>query len=63
MGISMAYLPASRQGFLDGQMEFVINGVVFYPEIGEELFIPAGALHSVRNLGSGVARWLYGYRF
>lgn len=48
---------------LDGEMEFAINGVLIYPQIGEELFIPAGALHSVRNLGSGMARWLYGYRF
>jgi quercetin dioxygenase-like cupin family protein len=47
---------------LEGEVEFEIDGVVQRPQIGEELFIPAGALHSVRNLGSSTARWLYGYR-
>lgn len=47
---------------LDGEVEFEISGVVHRPAAGEELFIPAGALHSVRNLGTGRARWLYGYR-
>ena len=47
---------------VEGEVEFEINGVRHYPEVGEELFIPAGALHSVRNLGGTTARWLYGYR-
>lgn len=47
---------------LDGEMEFEISGVVHRPAAGEELFIAAGAVHSVRNLGSSRARWLYGYR-
>ena len=47
---------------VEGELEFDINGVVRHPKIGEELFIPAGALHSVRNIGSQTARWLYGYR-
>lgn len=29
---------------------------------GEELLIPAGTRHTVRNCGSGPARWLHGYR-
>jgi hypothetical protein len=26
------------------------------------LLIPAGTVHSARNLGPAVARWFYGYR-
>jgi quercetin dioxygenase-like cupin family protein len=47
---------------LEGQVEFEVEGVVRLPAVGEEVLIPAGALHSVRNHGSGTARWLYGYR-
>ncbi|BBL73407.1 cupin domain-containing protein [Methylomagnum ishizawai] len=46
---------------VEGRVEFEIDGVVHQPEAGEELLIPAGAVHSVRNLGGGPARWLYGY--
>lgn len=28
---------------------------------GDELFIPRGVVHTVRNTGGGTARWLYGY--
>ena len=31
---------------VEGEMEFEIEGEVARPEIGEELFIPAGAVHS-----------------
>lgn len=47
---------------VEGEMEFEINGEISHPRTGEEIFIPAGAVHSVRNIGSSVARWLYGYR-
>ena len=47
---------------LEGELEFEINGVISHPKIGEELYIPAGAVHSVRNIGNCIARWLYGYR-
>jgi len=46
---------------LEGRMEFEIEGVVHHPDLGEELFIPAGAVHSARNIGKVTARWLYGY--
>jgi hypothetical protein len=42
-------------------MEFEIAGKVFRPAIGEELVIPARAIHSTHNFGSTTARWLYGY--
>jgi len=46
---------------LEGRMEFEIDGAVHHPSPGEELLIPAGAVHSVRNTGDTTARWLYGY--
>jgi quercetin dioxygenase-like cupin family protein len=47
---------------LEGEMEFEITGQVHHPQIGEELLIPAGAIHSARNIGATTARWLYGYK-
>ena len=47
---------------LEGKMEFEVAGRVCHPEIGEELLIPAGAIHSARNIGATTARWLYGYK-
>jgi quercetin dioxygenase-like cupin family protein len=47
---------------LEGQMECEVGGRVCQPAIGEELLIPAGAVHSARNIGASTARWLYGYR-
>ena len=46
---------------LEGEMEFEVEGQVHYPQSGEELLIPAGAVHSARNIGKSTARWLYGY--
>jgi quercetin dioxygenase-like cupin family protein len=47
---------------LEGEMEFEVAGRVSQPKIGEELLIPAGAIHSARNIGKTTARWLYGYK-
>ncbi|MCB1750418.1 MAG: cupin domain-containing protein [Gammaproteobacteria bacterium] len=47
---------------LEGELEFEINGVISRSRIGEEILIPAGTVHSVRNIGKTTARWLYGYR-
>ena len=47
---------------VEGRLELEIDGERHHPEVGEEIFIPAGALHSVRNVGGTRARWLYGYR-
>ena len=46
---------------LECEMEFEVEGEVHHPEPGKELLIPAGAVHSARNIGSTAARWLYGY--
>jgi len=47
---------------LEGEMEFEIAGHVSHPLIGVELLIPAGAIHSARNIGATTARWLFGYK-
>lgn len=47
---------------LEGEMEFEIEGQTQHPQPGEELLIPAGAVHSARNIVSTTARWLVGYR-
>ncbi len=47
---------------LEGEMEFEVEGKLHYPPAGDTLLIPAGAVHSARNIGTTTARWLYGYR-
>lgn len=47
---------------LEGTVEFEVDGERRRLVPGEELLIPAGAVHSVRNLGTTPSRWLYGYR-
>jgi quercetin dioxygenase-like cupin family protein len=47
---------------LEGRMEFEVAGQVHHPQVGEGLLIPAGAVHSARNVGRRAARRLYGYR-
>ena len=46
---------------VEGEVEFEVDGEVRRPPVGEELLIPAGARHTVRNVGGGTSRWLYGY--
>jgi uncharacterized cupin superfamily protein len=47
---------------VDGEVEFEIDGQLHHPAPGDELFIRARASHTVRNIGRGESRWLYGYR-
>ena len=46
---------------LDGRLELLIGGDRFVAAPGDELLIPKGVIHSVRNLSAGATRWLYGY--
>ena len=46
----------------EGEIEIVIEGKVHRPRIGEEVFIPANASHTVRNIGSKGNVWYYGYK-
>jgi quercetin dioxygenase-like cupin family protein len=47
---------------VEGDVEFEVSGQAYRPAPGEEVLIPARAKHTVRNLGLGESRWLYGYR-
>jgi quercetin dioxygenase-like cupin family protein len=47
---------------VEGDVELEIEGEKHRPPPGEEVLIPAGASHTVRNLGKTRSRWLYGYR-
>lgn len=45
----------------EGVLEIEIDGASLSAGPGDEVFIPKGAVHSVRNLHDGTTRWLYGY--
>ncbi|MCI0526849.1 MAG: cupin domain-containing protein [Nitrospira sp.] len=47
---------------LEGELEMEMQGKTFRPKIGEEVFISAKTLHTVRNVGNTTSRWLYGYK-
>jgi ethanolamine utilization protein EutQ (cupin superfamily) len=46
---------------VEGRLEIIIEGERVVAEPGDEVFIPRDAMHSVRNIGLGTTRWLYGY--
>ena len=46
----------------EGEIEIEIEGKSQRPQIWEEVFIPANALHTLRNVGSMGNVWYYGYK-
>ena len=38
---------------LEGTLEYTINGKTVTVKPGDVLFVPAGAVHSVKNIGTG----------
>ena len=46
----------------EGEIEIEIEGKSQIPQIREEVFIPANATHTVRNVGSVGNVWYYGYK-
>ena len=46
----------------EGQIEIEIEGESQKPPIGKEVFIPAKAKHTVRNVGKTINAWYYGYK-
>lgn len=46
---------------LEGTCQIELDGGAVRMHVGDELMIPAGARHTVRNCGEGAARWLHGY--
>ena len=46
----------------EGKIEIEIEGQSQQPSIDEEVFIPANAMHTVRNVGKRNKVWYYGYK-
>ena len=46
----------------EGEIEIEIEGKSQQPQIGYEVFIPANAIHTVRNKGMTNNVWYYGYK-
>jgi len=46
---------------VEGKLEMAIKDEKFIVQPGDEVFIPEGALHSVKNIHRDTTRWLYGY--
>ncbi|MDR4480919.1 MAG: cupin domain-containing protein [Nitrospira sp.] len=46
---------------VEGRLELEFGRRCVRPEPGEEILIPAGMSHTVRNIGGTCAKWLYGY--
>ena len=46
----------------EGEIEVEIEGESQSPQIGEKVFIPANAVHTVRNVGQTNNVWYYGYK-
>jgi mannose-6-phosphate isomerase-like protein (cupin superfamily) len=46
---------------IEGRLEMEVAGETVTVAPGDEVFIPKGALHSVRNIHHATSVWLYGY--
>ena len=46
---------------VEGRLEMEVSGETVTMAPGDEIFIPKGAVHSVRNIHDGTSVWLYGY--
>ena len=44
-----------------GKLRLTIDGDEIVAEPGDEVFIPRGICHSVKNIASSTTHWLYGY--
>ena len=46
---------------MEGTLRLTVGGETVVCGEGDEVFIPKGAVHSVKNVAPGATRWLYGY--
>jgi quercetin dioxygenase-like cupin family protein len=46
---------------VEGELELTIGDERMMAKPGDEIFIPKGLVHSVKNVHDGTTRWLYGY--
>ena len=47
---------------LDGALELSLQGKTLRPKVGEEILVPAGESHTVKNIGNTTNHWFYGYK-
>ena len=47
---------------IEGELELEFAGSRMRPAPGEEVLIPAGTRHTVRNTGGAPNRWCFGYK-
>ena len=59
--LNFTHNPDELVTVLEGQLELVVGNEKIEMDPGDEVFIPAKALHSVINIHEGVSRWLFGY--
>ena len=45
-----------------GDIEIEIEGKSQQPQTGEEVFVPANSIHTVRNIGKTNNVWYFGYK-
>jgi quercetin dioxygenase-like cupin family protein len=46
---------------VEGRLEMTVAHECVVAEPGDEVFVPRGAVHSVKNAYPGTTRWLFGY--
>ncbi len=46
---------------VEGRLELTVADQVVVAGPGDEVFIPSGAVHTVRNIDPGTTLWLFGY--
>jgi quercetin dioxygenase-like cupin family protein len=46
---------------MEGKLKITIGGEEITVEPGDEVFIPKGIRHSVKNVSASTTHWLYGY--
>jgi len=46
---------------VEGRLELAVGDETVLAGPGDEVFIPRGAVHSVKNVHEGRTRWLFGY--
>ena len=45
----------------EGRLEMTVGDDTVVAEAGDEIFIPKGVMHTVRNINDATTYWLFGY--
>jgi len=46
---------------VEGRLQLTVGDATVVCGAGDEVFIPRGTMHSVKNVAAHTTRWLYGY--